>query len=165
MIMPNAPKAFILVSPPSRERCLRILALTYYFGLRAWRPEGLLLPSDAAGRLPHPGEGSVDDLDRGAERQVLLQLGHVAGVHPQAAVRDLLALDAGVLPAVHADDAPVGPVAQRGGEGREGEDHRVVRGARGVLDCPDVEGAGGGGRGGDADADREGVDELAVPVV
>src|ERR1700704_879163 len=56
MIMPNAPKAFICVSPPSRERCLRKLALTNYFGLGTRRPERLLLPSDAAGRLPHVGE-------------------------------------------------------------------------------------------------------------
>src|SRR5882757_10238278 len=109
MIMPNAPKAFMCVSPPSRERCLRILALTYYFGLGTRRAERLLLPSDPEGRLPHVGERSVDDLDRGAERQVLLQLGHVARVHPQAAVRDLLALDAGVLPAVHTDDATIRP--------------------------------------------------------
>src|SRR2546429_9727595 len=119
-----------------------MVALRYFFGLAEGRAERLFLPSDAPSRLPHPGEGSVDDLDRGAERQVLLQLAHVAGVHPQAAVRDLLALDAGVLPAVHADDAPVRPVAERGREGREGEDHRVVRRARGVLDGPDVEGAG-----------------------
>src|SRR2546421_10999553 len=88
MIMPNAPKPFMSVSPPSRERCLRTLALTYYFGSGTRRPERLLLPSDAAGRLPHVGERSVDDLDRGAERQGLLQLAHVARGHPPAARRD-----------------------------------------------------------------------------
>src|SRR6184192_3222970 len=142
-----------------------MVALRYFFGLAEGRAERLFLPSDAPSRLPHPGEGSVDDLDRGAERQVLLQLGHVGGVHPHAAVRDLLALDAGVLPAVYANDAAIRPVGEGGGEGREGQDRRVVRGAGRVLDGPDVERAGGRRRGGDADTDREGVDELAIPVV
>src|SRR2546421_6248983 len=59
MIMPNAPKPFMSVSPPSRERCLRIAALKYYFGPRAGQPERLVLPSDGAVRLPQVGDGTA----------------------------------------------------------------------------------------------------------